>query len=154
MFLFTHKKGRKLKVWFKYSRLRTSDWRNCSNLELENSSELRYSNPRIPARPENSAALSRFLYPMIHLKPAFQWRLIFSNKQPVKVRDIRVMYRVGDIFECLGIDLLVPIEDLFNVFATFLDLCPSKQWFSLHGMAISSHLKRECWIWNLSFVLK
>ena len=30
-------------------------------LEFENSSELRYSSPRIPARPENSAARSRFL---------------------------------------------------------------------------------------------
>ena len=50
-----------MKVWLRYSLLRTSAWRNFSNLTSVNWSELRYSSPRIPARPENSTARSRFL---------------------------------------------------------------------------------------------
>ena len=44
-----------------------SDCRKDSYFFSERELELRYSMPRMPALPENSTALKRFLYPMIHL---------------------------------------------------------------------------------------
>ena len=53
--------------WLRYSLRRMSDWRKDSYFFSDRVLALRYSIPRIPARPENSTALNRFLYPMIHL---------------------------------------------------------------------------------------
>ena len=58
-----------------------SDWRKFSYLASERELALRYSMPRMPALPENSTALSRFLYPMIHL-PLIKFRSRYQQYQP------------------------------------------------------------------------
>ena len=125
---FTHKYGKKLKVWFKYSLLNESAWRNRSNFSSAKNSELIYSNPRIPARPEYSTALSKFLYPIKYLKILRVRIYKYSGKNcvPVEIRDIRVMDAVGDILQSLGVHLFIPVQNFTNAFISFLNFCPIK----------------------------
>ena len=49
---------------------------------------------------------------------------VFKDNFPVKVRYVRVVDGVGDIFQGLGVDFLVPVQHLLNVFTTLLNFSP------------------------------
>ena len=156
--MHTHKYGRKLNVWFKYSLLNESAWRNLSNLASVKVSELIYSKPRIPARPEYSTALSKFLYPIRYLQN--YWITLKIYKVSCWISSCRnqkcpsrgcCKWHTSES-ECWPPHTNSALHWYFYLPLEFLS-CRMIKIF-MGSKIFSFYLKRECCIWNFSLVLK
>ena len=64
---------------------------------------------------------------------------MFKANFPVEIRYVRVVYGVGDIFQGLGVDFLVPVQHLLNVFTALLNFGPK----SLQNFFILFHKTKQ-----------